>query len=49
MVRMEEAQKQLRGDGVSVSEVARRVGYGGYASFSRAYHDHFGHPPSAGK
>jgi AraC family transcriptional regulator, transcriptional activator of the genes for pyochelin and ferripyochelin receptors len=49
MVRMEEAQKQLRSDGVSVSEVARRVGYGGYASFSRAYHDHFGHPPSAGK
>lgn len=47
-IRMEEARKLLDGRDVSVSEVARRVGYGGYASFSRAYHDCFGYPPSVG-
>lgn len=45
-VRMAEAQKLLREERFSISEVARRVGYGGYASFSRAYHAHFGHAPT---
>ncbi|MEK1886392.1 MAG: AraC family transcriptional regulator [Phyllobacterium sp.] len=45
-LRMEEAQNFLRNSSMSISEVARRVGYGGYASFSRAFSEHFGHAPS---
>jgi transcriptional regulator GlxA family with amidase domain len=45
MVRMEQAQNMLRDGGLSISEVARRVGYEGYSSFSRAYHAHYGHAP----
>jgi transcriptional regulator GlxA family with amidase domain len=41
-LRMEEAQALLEGCEISVSEVARRVGYSGYASFARAYGEHFG-------
>jgi AraC-like DNA-binding protein len=46
MLRMEEAQSLLRVGRISISEVARRVGYEGYSSFSRAYHAHYGHAPS---
>jgi AraC family transcriptional activator of pyochelin receptor len=44
--RMEAAQALLRDADISISEVARRVGYEGYASFARAYSDKFGHLPS---
>ncbi len=47
-LRMSEAQRLLREGNLSVSEIGRRVGYSGYASFSRAFHDHFGHSPSRG-
>lgn len=46
MVRMELAQNLLRDGGISISEVARRVGYEGYSSFARAYQAHYGHGPS---
>lgn len=46
MVRMEQAQNLLRNSGFSISEVARRVGYEGYSSFSRAYHAHYGYAPA---
>jgi AraC-like DNA-binding protein len=46
MIRMEQAQNLLREGSVSISEVARRVGYEGYSSFSRAYQAHYGHGPS---
>ena len=46
MVRMEQAQGLLREGQLSISEVARRVGYEGYSSFSRAYQAHYGHGPS---
>lgn len=44
-VRMQEAQALLREGALSISEVARRVGYEGYSSFSRAYQAHFGQSP----
>ncbi|WAC29294.1 helix-turn-helix transcriptional regulator [Ancylobacter sp. SL191] len=44
--RMERAQELLRGGELSISEVARRVGYEGYSSFARAYHAHYGRAPS---
>jgi AraC family transcriptional activator of pyochelin receptor len=46
MVRMEQAQSLLREGGLSISEIARRVGYEGYSSFSRAYQAHYGHGPN---
>ncbi|MFI0847259.1 helix-turn-helix transcriptional regulator [Mesorhizobium sp. IMUNJ 23232] len=46
MIRMEQAQNLLRNGGLSISEVARRVGYEGYSSFSRAYQAHYGYGPS---
>jgi len=46
VVRMEEARELLLKGQLSVSEIARRVGYEGYSSFSRAYSAHFGHAPS---
>lgn len=46
MVRMEEARVLLSAGQLSISEIARRVGYEGYSSFSRAYHMHYGHAPS---
>ncbi|TCS00938.1 AraC-like DNA-binding protein [Rhizobium sp. BK418] len=45
-VRMEQAKALLSAGQLSISEVARRVGYEGYSSFSRAYHMHYGHAPS---
>jgi AraC-like DNA-binding protein len=45
MVRMKEAQSLLRDGKLSISEIARRVGYEGYSSFSRAYTAHFGQGP----
>ena len=45
MIRMDEARTLLRDGRLSISEVARRVGYEGYSSFSRAYHAHFGQLP----
>jgi AraC-like DNA-binding protein len=44
-VRMDEARNLLRDGRLSISEIARRVGYEGYSSFSRAYHTHFGQLP----
>jgi len=44
-MRMDEAQNLLLEGRLSISEVARRVGYGGYSSFSRAYQAHFGRAP----
>jgi AraC family transcriptional activator of pyochelin receptor len=46
-VRMEHAQRLLPDNTISVSEVARRVGYEGYASLSRAYREYFGRPLAA--
>ncbi|MDL2405890.1 AraC family transcriptional regulator [Rhizobium calliandrae] len=46
MVRMEEARDLLSAGQLSISEIARRVGYEGYSSFSRAYHMHYGRAPS---
>jgi AraC-like DNA-binding protein len=43
---MEEARLMLRDGQLSISEVARRIGYEGYSSFSRAYRSHFGESPS---
>jgi AraC-like DNA-binding protein len=43
-VRMEHALGLLSDNVLSLSEVARRVGYEGYAGFARAYYDYFGHP-----
>lgn len=45
MARMQEAQKLLLDGVLSISEIARRVGYEGYSSFSRAYHAYYGHAP----
>jgi AraC family transcriptional activator of pyochelin receptor len=45
-LRMDLAQRLLREDAMTASEVARRVGYEGFASLSRAYRDYFGYPPS---
>lgn len=44
-VRMARAQLLLDSGEITVSEVARRIGYEGYASFSRAYRRHFGANP----
>jgi len=46
-VRMAEAKHLLATSDLSISEIGRRVGYGSYASFARAYQDFFGRPPSA--
>lgn len=46
MLRMERARELLAGGTLSISEVARRVGYEGYSSFARAFHGHFGQPPA---
>ena len=46
MHRMERARELLGEGTLSISEVARRVGYEGYSSFARAFHAHFGHPPA---
>jgi AraC family transcriptional regulator, transcriptional activator of the genes for pyochelin and ferripyochelin receptors len=47
--RMEEARLMLEDGQLSISEVARRIGYEGYSSFSRAYRAHFGQCPSSTK
>lgn len=47
--RMEQAQFLLRDGRLSISEIARRVGYEGYSSFSRAYQAHFGRGPHLSK
>ena len=44
--RLARAQRLLDSGEITVSEVARRVGYEGYASFSRAYRRHFGRSPT---
>ena len=49
LLRMKEARLMLQGGQLSISEVARRIGYEGYSSFSRAYRSHFGRPPAVGK
>ena len=46
-LRMVRAQEMLRSGGLSISDIARRVGYERYASFSRAYQEHFGCSPSS--
>ena len=46
MIRMEQAQALLREGQLSISEIARRVGYEGYSSFSKAYQACYGHRPS---
>jgi AraC family transcriptional activator of pyochelin receptor len=46
LLRMKEARLMLQGGQLSISEVARRIGYEGYSSFSRAYRSHFGRAPS---
>nr|WP_281493676.1 AraC family transcriptional regulator [Ancylobacter koreensis] len=46
MLRMERARELLGEGSLSISEVARRVGYEGYSSFARAFHGHFGRPPA---
>lgn len=45
--RMERARDMLQSGRLSISEVARSIGYEGYASFARAYHAHFGYAPAA--
>lgn len=44
--RMQVAKDLLRRDGLSVAEVAQRVGYGSTSSFSVAFSRHVGAPPS---
>lgn len=44
--RMAVAKDLLRGDQLSVSEVAERVGYGSTSTFSVAFNRHVGQPPS---
>ncbi|MEL1263340.1 AraC family transcriptional regulator [Pseudoxanthomonas putridarboris] len=44
--RMEIAKDLLRRDGLNVSEVAERVGYGSTSTFSVAFSRHVGRPPS---
>lgn len=46
MLRMEQAQNLLSHGELSISEVARQVGYDAYSGFARAFHSHFGRPPS---
>lgn len=46
-VRMEQAKHLLQGGELSFSDVARRVGYGSYSSFARAYRAFHGHALSA--
>lgn len=48
-LRMEQARALLKIEGLSISDVARRVGYGSYASFARAYAAHHGQPPSTAR
>ncbi|MCK6491643.1 MAG: AraC family transcriptional regulator [Planctomycetes bacterium] len=45
-VRLERARDLLGAGGLPVAKVARLVGYNDPLYFSRAYHRHFGHPPS---
>jgi AraC family transcriptional regulator, transcriptional activator of the genes for pyochelin and ferripyochelin receptors len=47
LLRMEKAHLMLDEGQLTVSGVARRIGYEGYSSFSRAYRTHFGQSPSA--
>ena len=44
--RMEVAKALLRRDGLSVTQVAERVGYGSTSTFSVAFSRHVGEPPS---
>ncbi len=44
--RMELAKQMLRGEGLAVSEVAERVGYGSASAFSVAFSRHTGQSPS---
>jgi len=44
--RMQVAKDLLRRDGMTVAEVAQRVGYGSTSSFSVAFSRHAGEPPS---
>jgi AraC-like DNA-binding protein len=46
--RLDLARRQLETRGVTVAEVAERLGYAQPASFYRAYKAHFGRPPRAG-
>ncbi len=46
-LRMQQASLMLSNGDLTISEVARKVGYGGYASFSRAHMAYYGKPPSA--
>jgi AraC family transcriptional regulator of adaptative response / methylphosphotriester-DNA alkyltransferase methyltransferase len=46
-VRMARAADLLRSGDLSVSAVARAVGYRQPAQFSKAFRRHYGHPPSA--
>jgi AraC-like DNA-binding protein len=45
--RLAAAHKLLRDDQLLVKEVAHQVGFRDPLHFSRRYHQHFGHPPSA--
>ncbi|RVG73120.1 helix-turn-helix domain-containing protein [Sinorhizobium meliloti] len=47
--RMEQAQILLCDGRLSISEIARRVGYEGYSSFAKAYRAHFGRGPHLAK
>ncbi len=49
LIRMEQAQLLLQDGQLSISEIARRIGYEGYSSFTRAYRAHFGTSPSVAK
>jgi AraC-like DNA-binding protein len=44
--RMAVAKDLLRTHGLSISEVAERVGYGSQSNFSTAFRRHVGEPPS---
>ena len=44
--RMEIAQQLLRCGGLSVAEIAERIGYGSTSAFSVAFTRHVGQPPS---
>ncbi|MET0605350.1 MAG: AraC family transcriptional regulator, partial [Beijerinckiaceae bacterium] len=45
-VRLEWAHDRIQSSSMSISEICQAVGYASHSSFTRAYGDHFGYPPS---
>jgi AraC-like DNA-binding protein len=45
-LRLDDAARQLREDGISPTELAERLGYASLSAFTRAFRQNFGMPPS---